>query len=199
FDIALPGLLRLHLADRGDGSFQFGLCRHHAILDGWSAASLIAELADDYAALTAGQSPPQSQPPATGMGEFVALERAALASQAAQAYWRQQLDQATVARLPRQLIASPPEAGSNAADASDGEAPCVRFELPDALSSAMLALSRRCGVPVATVLLAAHMRWLSWLSGGTDVTAGVVANARPEAAGGDQALGLFLNTLPLRV
>ncbi|MEB1308991.1 amino acid adenylation domain-containing protein [Xanthomonas campestris pv. campestris] len=199
FDVAEPGLLRLHLADRGDGSFQFGLCRHHAILDGWSAASLIAELADDYAALSAGRTPPQTPPPASGMREFVALEGAALASQAAQDYWRKSLDQATVARLPRQLVGSTSDAVSNAVEMAGAAEPCVRFELPDALSSSTVALSRRCGVPVATVLLAAHMRWLSWLSGGADVTAGVVSNARPEAAGGDQALGLFLNTLPLRV
>jgi amino acid adenylation domain-containing protein len=42
------------------------------------------------------------------------------------------------------------------------------------------------------------MRALSFLSGSSDVTTGLVSNVRPEAADGDKVLGLFLNTLPLR-
>jgi amino acid adenylation domain-containing protein len=54
-------------------------------------------------------------------------------------------------------------------------------------------------VPIKSVLLAAHFRVLSLLAGQPDVLSGVVANGRPERADGDQVLGLFLNSLPLRL
>jgi non-ribosomal peptide synthetase component F len=60
-------------------------------------------------------------------------------------------------------------------------------------------VAQGAGVPLKSVLLAAHMRVLGLMSGQTDVTTGVVTNGRPEEAGGENVLGLFLNTLPLRV
>ena len=60
-------------------------------------------------------------------------------------------------------------------------------------------LARRAGVPLKTVLLAAHQRVMSLLYGQSDVTSGLLWNGRPEVTDGERVIGLFLNTLPLRV
>jgi len=49
------------------------------------------------------------------------------------------------------------------------------------------------------VLLAAHLRVLSLATGQRDPVTGLVVNGRPEGEGGDELLGLFLNTVPLRL
>jgi len=48
------------------------------------------------------------------------------------------------------------------------------------------------------VLLSAHLKVLSVLSGQGDLITGLVSNGRPEVDDGDKVLGLFLNTLPFR-
>lgn len=48
FDPEKPGLLRFHVHRRDDESFQFSLTEHHAILDGWSVATLLTELFQIY-------------------------------------------------------------------------------------------------------------------------------------------------------
>ena len=54
-------------------------------------------------------------------------------------------------------------------------------------------------MPLKSVLLAAHLRILGLLGGEAEAVTGLVCNVRPERAGGERVLGLFLNTLPLRL
>ncbi|PYX84386.1 MAG: hypothetical protein DMG70_06535, partial [Acidobacteria bacterium] len=51
FAIDAPPLLRFYYHRRTEDSFQFTISFHHAILDGWSVASMISELFTDYFAL----------------------------------------------------------------------------------------------------------------------------------------------------
>src|SRR5262249_16342593 len=44
FDPRRPGLLRFHVHRRSEDTFQFTKTEHHAILDGWSEATLVTEL-----------------------------------------------------------------------------------------------------------------------------------------------------------
>src|SRR5262249_23482071 len=61
------------------------------------------------------------------------------------------------------------------------------------------SLARKLSVADRSVFLAAHLALLALLNGTTDVVTSVVTNCRPEFPGPDRALGLFLNSLPLRV
>jgi amino acid adenylation domain-containing protein len=70
--------------------------------------------------------------------------------------------------------------------------------IPAERADGLRRLAQRAGVPVKSVLLAAHLRVLSLLSGDPDVMTGLVSNGRPEEEGGERVLGLFLNTLPVR-
>ena len=97
------------------------------------------------------------------------------------------LSEATQSRLPRLgQSAGPARVAAHSVDIS-----------PE-LSLALKELARTAGVPLKSVLLAAHLRALSVLTGSNDVLTGIVSHGRPETADSERVLGLFLNTLPFR-
>ncbi|MDB4970229.1 MAG: tycC2 [Myxococcales bacterium] len=183
-------LARLFVHRLSDAELQLTVSFHHAILDGWSVASLLSELLDEYAARRRGA--PASDTPATNaFSSFVALERETIASDEARRFWSERVTGVEVAPLPA--------AWWGERDATATSEP-RSSELPIAQSTltALRQVARDAGVPLRTVLLAAHLRVLAMLTGRTDVVAGVVASGRSEDGSGDRALGMYLNTLPLR-
>jgi amino acid adenylation domain-containing protein len=185
-----PPLLRFAAHRLADDTFQFTLTEHHAILDGWSVASLLTELFKSYFSLLGAEAPPEEPPPAVDYRDFVALERAALNSAESRDFWLSRLSDSVPVVLPRP--------GGDAAP----RAKLVRvFEVPIApeTSEGLRRLALRNAVPVKSLLLAAHLRVLALVGGQPDVISGVVANGRPEEDGGERVLGLFLNTIPFRL
>ena len=183
-------LLRFHAHRRTDDSFQFTMSFHHAILDGWSAASLLTELFSRYLALLEDPASPGEAPLTVSFRDFVALEQAALASEDGRQYWKKQLSDVTIHRLPR--LPEPRPSGAALVKVSE-------VIIPAEVSDGLKKLARAASVPVKSVLLAAHMKVMSLLAGTTDAVSGLVFNGRPEETDGDRALGLFLNTLPFRL
>ncbi len=190
--------LRFTIYLRADDRFQFTLTENHAIFDGWSLHSTLVEIFDLYFALLRGEAPAPLPPPPLTYRDHVAAERAAAAWPAAAAYWTAALDGCPVTELAAWPPVSPPAA---AAGVDDGR-PRMRSvlqPLPPAVFHGLKALARAAAVPWKSVLLAAHLRVLSLVTGQDEVVTGVVANGRSEEPGGDQVRGLFLNTVPLRV
>ncbi|WP_073920060.1 amino acid adenylation domain-containing protein [Streptomyces sp. CB00455] len=190
FDWQRAPLIRFHVQRLTQDTLQLFVTEHHAILDGWSERSLFAELLLRYARAVAGTGQPDTTPPASRFVDFVALEAAALADEETAAYWTAELDGASPTRLPRP--AQPPHCGGGS-DMRFHEAP-----LAPEVTAALPALAARLGVPLRCVLLAAHLRVMSLLSGAEDVLTGVVYNGRGEERDADKTLGVFLNTLPFR-
>jgi microcystin synthetase protein McyA len=84
FDWNTAPLLRLHAHQLTQDSFYLTLSFHHAILDGWSVATLLAELFTLYTS-NAPQSPASlAPPPRLAYRDFVALEQNALDDQQVQ-------------------------------------------------------------------------------------------------------------------
>jgi amino acid adenylation domain-containing protein len=191
FDFSKPPLLRFHIHRRTDDTFQFTLTECHAILDGWSLTSTLAEIFKYYLALLDHQSLPKEPPPAVSYRDFVFLEQVALNSEECQQYWAQKLHDCTIMTVPRWL-ASP----RNPDGRRFRERPIT---IPDNLFEGLKQLARLAAVPLKSVLLAAHVKVMSLLSGHRDVLTGLVANGRPEDVDGEQVRGLFLNSVPFRV
>jgi len=181
-------LLRVQIHRRADDRFQFGLSVHHAILDGWSVASLLAELFQQYAT-NLGRPVLPPPPVALSFREYVALERQALADLKQREFWAAYLEDAPFAQLPR--LGASSTSGPNIARA---EVP-----IPEATSDSLKRLAGHLGLPLRTLLLAAHLRALAFITNQPDTVTGLVSNGRLERADGDRTLGLFLNTLPLRL
>ena len=189
FDLATPTLLRFFIHLRTQRSFQFTITECHAIFDGWSYHSTIVELFRNYAALL--DSRPREEPPQPlAFRDYVLLEREAVASPATRAFWHATLTDCTILRLPR-WRANPP-ASTTPRIARN------RIVFPTEVYLGLQRLVALAGVPLKSVLLAAHTKAMSILTGQRDVLTGMVTNGRPEGGGGDRIVGLFLNTVPLR-
>nr|WP_227106804.1 non-ribosomal peptide synthetase [Chromobacterium rhizoryzae] len=181
-----PPLLRVGCLRLADDEWQLTLAFHHAILDGWSVATLCAALFKRMR----GQTGPAPAPRAA-FRDFVAAERAALADPAQQAYWRAQLSGLPSAAIPRWP--------QHAAPAGKARVGAQEIGFPAAVAAALIRLAADSGLPLKTLLLAVHARALACLCGQDEIVTGLVSNGRPADADGAEALGLFLNTLPLRV
>lgn len=187
FDWSKPPLLRFNISRLESDISQLTFSWHHAILDGWSIAYFINELTSLYLHLLGGRVPLPPAPPTLQYSQFVALEREAIASGKQRQFWQQQLTSIPFTRIPRW----PKEAAT-------GIEKCD-IVLDSQLSQELKKLAVKLGVPLKTVLLAIHVRILSLYSGEDEIVTGLVSNGRPEVEGGDRVLGLFLNTVPLRV
>ncbi|MDG4858134.1 amino acid adenylation domain-containing protein [Streptomyces sp. T-3] len=171
-----------------------GFSFHHAILDGWSIASVVEEAVTNYGALLSGSQPPNESAIASDIAQrqYAELERQAAADEEQAAFWSQVLDGAEALEIPR-LASGAREAAGPGEVVVEG-----RMLAPDLLDT-LRARAREWGVPLKSVFLAAHMRVMSLIAGRDDVVSGLVANGRPEVAGAEAALGMFLNTLPFRL
>ena len=189
FDWSCPPLLRFHVHRLADDVFQHTLSFHHSVLDGWSAATLRTELFHSYMAMAEGRELPEEPPPAAAFRDSVRLEREALASAETRAFWQRLLAEAPPNRLPRW-----PHVRPAAPRANDHFVP-VDSEATEALRQA----ARQTGVPLKSLLFAAHLAVVARVCGEPDVVTGLVVHGRPEQEGGTEALGLFLNTVPFRL
>ena len=189
FDWSRPPLVAFHVHPRGEGSFQLILSFHHAVLDGWSVATLLTDLFRRYALLLRGEEPPRDALPKVAYRDFVALERAALASDEARRFWSRMLDGAEPARLPRLA----PSTGALEAVRQ------IQRPIAPVLSDAVRQVARQAEVPLKSLLLALHLKVTGLLGGTRDVLTGLVSHGRPEHPDGERVLGLFLNTLPFRI
>jgi amino acid adenylation domain-containing protein len=182
-----PPLMRICVHLRTEETVQFTLTFHHAILDGWSVASLLTELFQDYMALLHGETLQHQLPPSASFRDFVALEQREATSEKSSRFWTSYLNDCNVTSIRRGLQ-----------PAGTAGVQRLRVAIDHQLSTSLKNLSTLAGVPVKSVLLAAHLKVVSLLSGQRDVLSGVVSNGRPEVDAGDRVLGLFLNTLPFR-
>ncbi len=182
-------LLRIFLHWLSENEFQCSFSFHHAILDGWSDASLITELLQDYERQLTDEA---LEPRFVGVRyrDYVALERHATSSKESATFWKQMLEGCTVTPVPLK-------------DWRGAEKPAGETLRIIAISSGtqdrLRYIAREMGIPLKTVLLSAHLKALQVLSGQLDITTGVVMNGRPEVEGGEQAIGFFLNTVPFRL
>ncbi|TAF08889.1 MAG: amino acid adenylation domain-containing protein, partial [Nostocales cyanobacterium] len=192
FDWSQAPLLRFFVHRRTAETFNITVSFHHAILDGWSVASLTTELFKRYLSLLGEKVEDVSPEFSVKYRDFIALEQQAISSLATQQYWQQKLADCNFTKLPRLTSGSDeieiyPEIGIQ------------QVRLNAQISAGLKQLAHTAAVPLKNVLLAAHLRVLNFLSGEADVVTGVVTNGRPEQNDGERILGLFLNTLPLRL
>ncbi len=190
YGLATPPLMRFHLLRRTHDRMQIVAGFHHAILDGWSFATLMTQLLSGYAARCRGRVPPPSPPPPRVFVELIALERAALAAAEHERFWREEVERLPASRLPRPALA-------RQRDRRDIQQ--ISVPLAASVAKGLRALAAEASVPLKSVLLAAHLRVLSFLTGESEVATGLTVNGRPEREGGERVFGLFVGTLPLRL
>jgi amino acid adenylation domain-containing protein/non-ribosomal peptide synthase protein (TIGR01720 family) len=184
FDPARPPLLRCTLARTGPEAHRLLLTAHHLLLDGWSVAVLVDELLTLYAAGGDERALPPPTPYRTFLEWLARRDRDAGA-----AAWGSAL--AGLAE-PTRLAATP---------AAVGQLPQVRELLLSAEDTAALeATARARGLTLNTLVQGAWGLVLGAHTGHPDVVFGAVVSGRPpEIAGVESMVGLFVNTVPVRV
>ncbi|MDZ8087066.1 MAG: amino acid adenylation domain-containing protein [Nostoc sp. DedQUE12b] len=191
FDWSSPPFIRFFIHRLTEQSFYLTFSCHTSILDGWSKACLLTELLHHYYALLNGKSEAIEPVPAITYRDFVALERATLQLPDSQYFWRQKLAGCVTTRIARWKVThhstNTPEIGF------------LDVPISSELSEKLQKLARLAEVPLKNVLLAAHIRVMSLLSGESDILTGLESNGRLEAADGEKTLGIHLNTVPLRL
>ncbi|MFD7256013.1 amino acid adenylation domain-containing protein, partial [Streptomyces sp. NPDC059895] len=186
FDLAAPPLLRVALVRVGQGRFRMMVTLHHLLLDGWSLPLVMGELWALYAAggRADGLGVPVSSRPywvwLAGRDTSAALEA-----------WRAEL-----APVEEPTLVAPTESSMTASIALDRVADHASVELVGNLER----VARGAGVTLNTVVQLAWGLVLGQLTGRREVVFGATVAGRPaELVGMEEMLGLFINTLPVRV
>ncbi len=204
FDHSRPLLLRFGIHRLADDAFQWTITEHHAIFDGWSLHSTISEIGALYQRLLAGDSPVPA-PLRSAYRDFIAAERAAIASEDSERFWLDRVADRPDCRLPRWPKDRPSQLTGQAMDdewrvhnEAEGYG-SVETLLPESVCDGLQDLSRSWGVPFKAVVLAVHLRVIGLVTGTSDVLVGLCANGRLEEADAADVRGLFLNTVPFRL
>ena len=184
FDLSEPGLLRFVLQDLGEDHWQLGIAFHHAILDGWSVARLLSAF---LRRLSGGQI----ESPRTPYREFIRLEQAALATPDSARFWQETLRDAPTNTVPRWAQTHLPIGAQRVGK--------LERTLSAPVFTAFQAHVRRLKLPLKSMLLALHVQVLAIAGGQREILTGMVSNCRPTRSDGAAVLGLFLNTLPMRL
>ena len=185
FDLAQPPLMRMLVVRLGDGTDRLVITNHLVLWDGWSQAIL----RDQLLALYESDGDESALPPAGAYRDYLAWLSARDGDGAARA-WREAL-----AGLPAPTLVGPVDRAP---------APMIPSSCRVALSSELSERLRRraggLGVTPNTLLTAAWGLVLSAQLGRDDVVFGMTVTDRPaEVDGVDETIGMFINTVPLRV
>ncbi|MDO9407841.1 MAG: amino acid adenylation domain-containing protein [Patulibacter sp.] len=185
FDLERPPLVRGALVRLGPDRSRLLLTLHHVISDGWSEAVLLDDLVAGYATPSAA-----SVVGGTSVHRDYAAWVAARDRDAARDAWRTALADLD---------------GPTRTVAADTTPTTVRFdvaaaELDEERTARLVAATRALGVTPNTAVQAAWGLVLGRRTGRDDVVFGTTISGRPpEVPGLDRAVGLFINTLPVRV
>ncbi|WP_097213760.1 MULTISPECIES: non-ribosomal peptide synthase/polyketide synthase [unclassified Rhodococcus (in: high G+C Gram-positive bacteria)] len=186
FAMDRPPLLRMLLIRTSADRCVLALTNHHIILDGWSMPLLVRELLVRYAAGGAGPALPDAR----RYRDYLEWRAYWDSDESAHA-WAGVLDGVTEPTLI--ASAQAPAAGLGL----PGE---VDVALPAGLVDALGELARAHGVTLNTVIQTAWGLLLSRLLSRDDVLFGATVSGRPaQLPGVEEILGLFINTVPVRV
>jgi len=192
FDVHVPPLLRVFVHRMTDVEFRFTLSFNHAVLDGWSDASLVTEFMQRYQARLEGRALP-AVPLPVRYRDYIALEQQAIASEATQRFWRDMLAGYRPVEPQRSVL--PARRGASHAQPED----FAVIRISQRTFEGLVDLAQQSQVPLKTILLSAHMAALSVLIGSRDVATAIVCHGRPEAVDAEKLIGLFLNAVFLRM
>src|SRR5215212_605831 len=191
FELSHAPLMRMHVMQRDNHRHQLVWSHHHLLLDGWCLSLLLNEIFSYYEGERRGIAVKleSSRPYRDYIGW---LQKQDL--KAAEQYWRRVLSGFNRPTRPSFLNSRPMTI--------DGEVAYDSRELKLSRSTtrALRAFSQRCQVTLNTVVNGAWALLLSRYSGTEQVLFGATVSGRPvELSGVERMMGLFINTLPIRI
>ncbi|MFF7791546.1 amino acid adenylation domain-containing protein [Streptomyces sp. NPDC007991] len=174
FSVVRPPLLRFTALGN-----RLVLTHHHLLLDGWSLPLLVRDLFSLYGGA--------ELPPAAPYRDYLAWQRGQDQEASAEA-WREHL-----AGLTAPTLLAPADRASDGHDVHE-------LVLSEALTEALSATARARRLTLNTVVQGLWALLLSGFTDRDDVVFGATVSGRPpELPGAESMVGLFVNTLPVRV
>jgi amino acid adenylation domain-containing protein/non-ribosomal peptide synthase protein (TIGR01720 family) len=183
FAISTGPLLRIGIASRDHQTHLLLLTAHHILLDGWSIPILFEELLRLYA----DAAPLAPARPYTHYLGYLQRQNQA----AAKSMWRQYLGDE-----PQPTLLSPKGKSETTARMPER----LETSFPEALTEGLTQLARAKGITVSAVMQGIWAILLARFTGRKEVLFGITVSGRPADLQGVEAMvGLFINTLPLRI
>jgi amino acid adenylation domain-containing protein len=191
FDLEQGPLLRAYLLRSGARESVLLLSMHHIISDGWSMGVLVRDLAENYRAFRAGESP-RTTDLAIQYLDYSVWQREWLATgvlERQMQYWRRYLEGAPP------VVLFPPDRPRSSAERARGRR--SKLVLPADMVERLQAFGRAHDATLFMTMLSAFMLLLSRYSGLEDVVVGS-ASANRSRAEVSELIGFFVNNLVLR-
>ncbi len=201
FDLRRAPLMRVTLIQLAPQRHVTVWSNHHILVDGWSLPLVLRDVLGVYGRLALSGEAPQLPRPRPFRDFLEWLRRQERGE--AEAFWRHALDGVEPASPPPLGRPARPAAGAAKPETfpqADLELADVELRLTPAATAALEALARRHGWTLNTVVQGGWGLLLARHAGRTDVVFGASVAGRPaELAGVEEMVGLFLNTVPVRV
>ena len=187
FELARGPVIRFLLIETPQ-RWRLVVTAHHILIDGWSLPLFMGELLTLY---RAGGDPAALPDPPRPYRDYIGW-LAGRDHEASRRLWRRHLD-----RIDAPTLLTPALTSSAPAP---GRPRLTEVKLDAESTRRLTEGARSRGVTVNTLIQLAWASVLSVLTDRTDVTFGVTVSGRPgELAGVERMVGLFVNTVPLRV
>ncbi|NEQ95203.1 MAG: amino acid adenylation domain-containing protein [Cyanothece sp. SIO2G6] len=187
FQPHIAPLMRPTLVQVTDDTYDIIWSCHHILLDGWSMPMVIQEIFTLYENLTQGQQPTLSE--RRPYREYIAWLMAQDLS-TAETFWTSLLEG----------FQTPTSLGYQKPQGALPNHEIQGFTLDSATATAIQTLAQQHRITPNTLVQATWAILLSQISGQTDIVFGATTAGRPPSlAGVDKMVGLFINTLPVRV
>lgn len=180
-------LLRIRLLQTGEHSHWLSLTLHHVLIDGWSLSIMRDELFQCYEAEQAGHIP--KLPVAPAFSDYIAwLQRQDIRQ--TERFWSEYL---LGFKHPIRLRSKAlPQRETGYGKASD--------LLDSGETQNLQVLARQQKFTLSTLIQGCWALLLSHYSGQGDIVFGATVSGRPPGlAGADKMIGMFINTLPVRI
>ncbi|MFI5843335.1 amino acid adenylation domain-containing protein [Catenuloplanes sp. NPDC051500] len=183
FDLAAPPLLRCLLVRHAADRHTLVLTHHHIVTDGWSVAVFLRDLLAGYAP----HGEPPRLTPVTPYRRYL--------------HWLEGRDRQAATDAWRTALAGL-DAPTLLADRVNAPEPLrqAAVELPDDVATALPQRLRAHGLTLGTALHGVWGLLLGRLTGRRDVAFGsTVSGRQADVAGIESMVGLFINTVPVRL
>jgi len=161
---------------------------HHAVIDGWSCASLLTELNNTYLALKRDPSFVPGKLKST-YKEFVIEQVVEKKRKANIEFWKNEL------RGYKKIGFF----GSVKKDDEPGEIKNFLYNPAGELLEKLKDTAKKYKTSVKNLCFAGYLYMINMLAYDNDITVGIVTNTRPQCKDGDKIIGCFLNTVPVRI
>jgi malonyl CoA-acyl carrier protein transacylase len=190
FDLSRDVLMKITIFKCQENSYYVHWAIHHIIMDGWCLGIIIKELLHIYDALKRGDKPLlESVTPYSKYIEWLGQSD----KEAAKDYWTNYL-------AGYNRIASLPKIHVNLTTGNEYELKSITGELSESVTIELKQLAAKHHVTINVVILSIWGIILSKYNSSDDVVYGSVVSGRPvELLGIDKMVGLFLNTIPIRI